>query len=145
MAACNLLWAGLPKEWSVLLPPGAAEFEAKIEDDPAFAKRVYSKTFYGGFGPGLPATHESAVLQYSGQMVVTLAGNSWHQTTSCGASVAEACNCFYGANDDGVRTQMSRRAAAIATAHRRANRNITLRERAEVHDLLLESYPSVFE
>ena len=48
-----------------------------------------------------------AMLQYSGQLVITLSGSVWHQTTSTGASLAdsEASNAWFGCQDRVALTQ----------------------------------------
>ncbi len=152
LAAANQMIAGCLKEWAILRVKAAAAFDARIDADPRLAAKVLGKRCYDGFDHGHEHERsitegEVAVVQCSGQMVVTLAGSTWHTTTSSGPSVAEAFNCFYGTADAGIREHMiarGRKLEELYAAADAADRTI-LDPVIKTHRIINATYSKFFK
>ena len=107
---CSLL-CGDPKTWSFLTSGSRDAYDAMLAADATLYSLVRNKRSYGCWPRGLDAF---VVLQQPGTTVVTLTGNVWHQTTSLGASIAEAINSWMGYSHAGHSEALDRTVAADA-------------------------------
>jgi hypothetical protein len=99
-AAMNLLLGGACKAWCVMKQRGMLCFEDELRRNKDRLARTLHKQNFDSLTLACKDPKDvMAMLQYSGQFVITLSGSVWHQTTSTGASLAEASNAWFGCQD----------------------------------------------
>jgi hypothetical protein len=91
----NLLHSGAPKVWEFLSGEDGDTYTKTVlckPDDAAAVAAVYKKNFHTFVGDEASSSAASIAIQFPGQLMVGVGGHTWHTTTSCGASLADACN-----------------------------------------------------